>query len=111
MAELTLNGTLRTRYLNEIRGAQVFRVEAPVTLTVEAIYSEPVERLVWMECHQGTWRLPPEMRQFAEEVEERAQAILGRYEIFPCHIVFAPGEGDQYEVELRPRGYRHCLPT
>ncbi|MFV0135532.1 hypothetical protein ACLGIH_20310 [Streptomyces sp. HMX87] len=111
MALLPLNGTLRTQYLNKVRGMQIFSVERPVTLWVEGIYTAPQERLVWMECSQGTWRLPAEMRDWAEEVENRARAIVGHDDIFPCSIVFAPTVGGHYEVELRPEGYRPFLRT
>jgi hypothetical protein len=89
----------------------VFRVERPVTLTVQAIYTAPPERLAWMECTQGTWRLPPEMRDWAEEIEERARSIVGRDDIFPCNAVFAPEADGHFEVELRPYGYEPFLLT
>lgn len=111
MARLSLDGTLRTRYLNEIRNMQLFRVERPVTLLVERIYAEPEERLVWMECEQGTWRLPAEMRSWAEEVEGRARDIVGHDGFLPCRIVFAPMPDGSFEVELRPQGYRPFLLT
>lgn len=111
MAQLGLNGTLRTQYLNTVRGMQVFHVERPVTLWVEAIYSEPQERLAWIECQQGTWRLPAEMRGWAEEIEERARMAVGRDEVLPCRIVFAPGADGTFEVELRPEGYKPFLQT
>lgn len=111
MAALGLNGTLRTQYLNQVRGMAVFNVERPVTLWVEAVYSEPQERLAWMECTQGTWRLPAEMRDWAEEIEERARMIVGHDEIFPCRIVFAPKPSGHFEVELRPEGYKPFLQT
>lgn len=111
MTLLSLSGTPRTRYLNDIRNAHVFRVERPVTLWLEALYVEPQERLAWMECSQGTWRLPAEMREWAEEVEDRARALLGRDDILPCSVVFAPTEDGHFEVELRPHGYRPTLQT
>ncbi|WP_369042268.1 hypothetical protein [Streptomyces sp. Midd1] len=112
MAALTFSGTVRTQYLNEIRNMAVFHVERPVTLFVNAIYTAPLERLAWMECEQGTWRLPAEMREWAEEIEERARLIVGRDDVFPCRIVFAPkADGQHFEVELRPAGYKPCLLT
>ncbi|MEU0214082.1 hypothetical protein ABZ281_02800 [Streptomyces sp. NPDC006265] len=110
MALLAHTGTLRTQYLNEIRNMHVFHVERPVTLIVQGIYTAPQERLAWMECQQGTWRLPAAMRDWAEEIEERAQVLVGHAEIFPCPIVFAPkADGQHFEVELRPRGYKPFL--
>lgn len=111
MAPLGLTGTLRTRYLNDVRNMALFRVERPVTLMLEAIYHEPAERLVWMECQQGRWQLPLEMRQFADEVEERARQLVGYDDVLPCRIVFAPTGGGGYEVELRPEGYQPALQT
>lgn len=111
MALLGLAGALKSRYLSEVRNMQVFTVERPVTLCVEAIYTVPEERLAWMECAQGKWRLPAEMRDWAEEVEDRARILLARDDIFPCRIVFAPKAEGHFEVELRPEGYRPFLPT
>jgi hypothetical protein len=111
VALLNLSGTNRTRYLNEVRNSQTFRVERPVTLLVEGIYTAPDERLVWMECQQGTWRLPAEMHGWAEAIEDRARVIVGRDDILPCRIVFVPRPNGAYEVELRPTGYQPFLPS
>ena len=117
MGELGFKGTVRTQYINQIRTMHLFSVERPVTLVVKAIYTAPRDRLVWMECVQGTWRLPHSMWGWAEEVEDRAREIVGRDDILPCPIVFAPkdteddedDEARHFEVELRPYGYKPFL--
>ncbi|MGW3153751.1 hypothetical protein [Streptomyces sp. NPDC001089] len=109
MGQLPLTGTLRTRALNEARLLREFRVERPVSLVVYGIYTEPEQHLAWMECAQGKWRLPAVAFGWAEEVEDRARAIVGEDEVFPCRIVFIPREEGEFESELRPTGYRPFL--
>ncbi|AZM47836.1 hypothetical protein DMB38_20415 [Streptomyces sp. WAC 06738] len=111
MARLDLAGTVRSTYLQQVRGLHMFQVERPVTLLLERIYVEPIERLVWMECHQGSWRLPAKTMPWAEAIESRAREIVGYDEVLPCPIVFAPKANGEFEMELRPRGYRPFLDT
>lgn len=111
MARLDLTGTVRSTYLQDVRNLRLFQVERPVTLWLERIYVEPDERLVWMECKQGSWRLPARALPWAETVEERARGIVGYDDVLPCPVVFAPRAGGEFEIELRPEGYRPFLPT
>lgn len=108
MAELTLPGTNRTRYLNDVRGLREFQVTRGVTLTVKSIWTASPERLAWVECEQGTWRLPAVMFGWALEVEERAMELVGHAEIFPCRLVFEPHEdgSGHFDAEIFPPGYR-----
>jgi len=89
----------------------MFQVDRPVTLWLERIYVEPQERLLWMECRQGSWRLPAKALPWAETVEDRAREIVGHDGVLPCPVVFAPEEGGEFEIELRPTGYRPFLLT
>ena len=108
MVQLPLEGTLRTRRLNEIRQLQEFRVlRSGQHLEVLALYSDAQTRLSWIECERGAWRLPAKLFPWAESVEARAREVTGHVEVFPCLTVWEHDENSgEVIVEIFPEGSR-----
>ena len=74
---------------------------------VYEVWSDPDTHLAWIDCYNGTFRLPQKLFAWAESVEEQARRIVRHEEIFPCWSLFEQdAETGEITVEVFPRGYR-----
>lgn len=102
-----LNGTNLTRCLNDVRGLREFSIDDGFKrrrCELKAVYADEPSGLAWIETHNGTWRLPRAFLPWALEVDERAMAVLGHGEVFPCSAVFDRMPDGSWEVEIFPDG-------
>ena len=107
MAHLAFTGAIRARKLQEVRGLLEFRIRPGSKLELYEVVSDPETRLAWMECYNGTFRLPSRMFDWAESVEAQAQRIVQHNDIFPCWSLWdEDAETGEIQVEIFPRGYR-----
>jgi hypothetical protein len=93
------------RLLAEVRAAREFRIDEGYTrrrTELKAVWADEATGLVWIEAHNGTWRLPREFLPWALEVDRRAYAVLGHGEVFPCGAVFERIHNGSWEVEIFP---------
>lgn len=104
--ELLVKGGARASVVSDIRTLRTFRI-GPAGMKVELheVWTDPVERLAWVVCNTGTWRLPERLYPWAEQVEDQA-AALGFYEPFPCRAAFIEQPDGSVEVEIFPEGYQ-----
>lgn len=108
MAHLKFQGTLRTQKLNEVRGLREFRI-GPTGMKVELyeVWSDPETSLSWIECYNGTYRLPAKLFDWAESVEAQAHQVVKHDDVFPCWSVFEENtDTGEIMVEIFPNGYR-----
>jgi hypothetical protein len=108
VAHLTYRGAPRSRKLQEVRSLSEFRVSGARTrVELYEVWSDPETRLAWIECYNGTFRLPARMFAWAESVEDQAQQVIRFGETFPCWTVFEEDSSTgEIMVEIFPRGYR-----
>ncbi|WP_328749345.1 MULTISPECIES: hypothetical protein [unclassified Streptomyces] len=98
-------GVNLTRQLNEVRAMREFRIDEGYTrrrTELKSVYADESSGLAWVEAHNGPWRLPRVCLQWALEVDERAEAVLGHGEAFPCAAIFERMPDGSWEVEIFP---------
>ncbi|MEU3979670.1 hypothetical protein AB0465_18395 [Streptomyces griseoviridis] len=99
------NGVNLTRQLNEVRTLREFRIDEGYTrrrTELKAVYADADSGLAWIETRNGTWRLPREFLPWALDIDERALAVLGHNEVFPCNALFERMPDGSWEVEIFP---------
>ncbi|MFC9505442.1 hypothetical protein [Streptomyces sp. NPDC057002] len=105
---MKFQGGVRAQKLNEVRTLSEFRIgETGMKVQLYEIWSDPETGLAWIDCYNGTFRLPARLFDWAEEVESQAHQVVGHRDLFPCWSVFTEDAATgEILVEIFPHGYK-----
>lgn len=108
MGQLPFQGAVRARRLQEVRMLEEFRI-GPRGMRVELyeVWFDEETQLAWIDCFNGTFRLPQQLYAWAVAVEEQVAFVMQDDEFLPCWALFEHDEGSgEFQVEVFPKGYR-----